>query len=586
MAANMIRKLFATTLTAASLVLAGLGAVAATTDDKGPDYRQFAAETSLAGSFLAAQAAASVNDDVAAVAFYERSLALDPDNPELKQMLFLALSTNGRIEDAVKIARESLLDRDGFGFARVVVAVDAMKRKSFTRVGEIIGEASQADLDGLVDELLVAWSKFGAGDSKGAIEMARKYDGPDWVGVVRNYHAGLMAAASGNDAQAIEYFSDATANQAVAAILSETYLRALEGLARAQLRSGDTAGAKETLDVGLELISSHPPFVALAASLNSDKPLMPLITTAQQGAAEIFYNVGAAISRQNGAPFAQSYLQLANYLYPKADFIAMSLAGLFEKQKDYERANAFYAQIDAKSPYYRRSRIEYALNLNDLERLDESRKMLRDLLAEDGSDLLPYLTLGGVLSQHKEYEEAAGVYDQAVANIGEPQTQQWNLFYRRGIAYERIKQWDKAEPNFRKALELSPDQADVLNYLGYSWIDMGINLDEGMDLIRKAVELDPRSGFIVDSLGWAYFKIGEYEKAVEQLERAVEIMPQDPVINDHLGDAYWQVGRRLEATFQWNHALSFEPELPDKVKIRLKLKNGLETKRDNTVSSE
>jgi tetratricopeptide (TPR) repeat protein len=586
MAAMMIRRQFAKMATVASLLLAGVANGTATTNNEQPDYRQLAAEISLSGSFLAAQAAANVNDDVAAVAFYERSLALDPDNPELKQMLFLALSTNGRIEDAVAIARENLLENDGIGFARVVVAVDAVKRKSFARVAEIIGESSQADLDGLVDELLVAWSKFGAGDFKGAIEMASTYDGPDWVGVVRNYHAALMAAASGDDAGAIEFFGEATANQAVAAILSEAYLRALEGLARAQQRSGDVDGTKETLENGMSLISSHPPFIALVSSLDSDKPLMPLVTTAQQGAAEIFYDVGSAISRQNGAPFAQSYLQLANYLYPKADHIAMSLAGLFEKQKDYERANAFYERIDAKSPYYRRSQIEYALNQNDLEHLDESKAVLRALITEDGSDLLPYLTLGGILSQHKDYAAAAGVYDEAVAQIGEPQPEHWNLFYRRGISYERIKQWDKAEPNFRKAIELSPDQADVLNYLGYSWIDMGINLDEGMEMIRKAVELDPRSGFIVDSLGWAYFKIGEYENAVEQLERAVEIMPQDPVINDHLGDAYWQVGRRLEATFQWNHALSFDPEFADKVKIRKKLKNGLSLEQESTVSSE
>jgi Flp pilus assembly protein TadD len=159
------------------------------------------------------------------------------------------------------------------------------------------------------------------------------------------------------------------------------------------------------------------------------------------------------------------------------------------------------------------------------------------------------------------------------------------LYYRRGIAYERLKQWDKAEPNFRKSLELAPDQPDVLNYLGYSWIDMGINLEEGMKMIRKAVELKPRSGFIVDSLGWAHYRLGNYTEAVEELERAVDLMPEDPVVNDHLGDAYWKVGRRLEATFQWNHSLANKPTPEDQARIENKLKNGLTEKAEATAAT-
>ena len=89
-----------------------------------------------------------------------------------------------------------------------------------------------------------------------------------------------------------------------------------------------------------------------------------------------------------------------------------------------------------------------------------------------------------------------------------PTRANWNIFYQRGIAYERLKQWPKAEPNFRKALELFPDQPQVLNYLGYSWVDMNMNLEEGLDLIRKAVDLRPSDGYIVDSLGWAYYRLG------------------------------------------------------------------------------
>jgi len=170
----------------------------------------------------------------------------------------------------------------------------------------------------------------------------------------------------------------------------------------------------------------------------------------------------------------------------------------------------------------------------------------------------------------------ADLYDRAVKQAGPVAgSGDWNIFFQRGIAYERLKEWPKAEPNFQKALKLSPDQPQVLNYLGYSWIDMNIHLDEGMTMIKKAVELRPNDGYIVDSLGWAYYKLGKFDKAVDELEHAVELKPEDATINDHLGDAYWQVGRKLEATYQWNRALANKPEKDQIPVIRAKIENGL-----------
>ncbi len=151
----------------------------------------------------------------------------------------------------------------------------------------------------------------------------------------------------------------------------------------------------------------------------------------------------------------------------------------------------------------------------------------------------------------------------------------WVQHYFRGICLERSKQWSKAEADFKKALELQPDQPQVLNYLGYSWVDQGVNLDDGMKMIRRAVEQRPDDGYIVDSLGWAYYRIGNYDEAVKNLERAIELKPEDPTINDHLGDAYWRVGRTLEARFQWAHARDLKAEPEELPKIEAKLKDGL-----------
>ena len=134
----------------------------------------------------------------------------------------------------------------------------------------------------------------------------------------------------------------------------------------------------------------------------------------------------------------------------------------------------------------------------------------------------------------------------------------------------------KPPTDVRKALELNPDQPQVLNYLGYSLVEKQIKLDEALDMIERAVAARPDSGYIVDSLGWVLYRLGRYEEAVVHMERAAELMPVDPIVNDHLGDVLWAVGRYREAEFQWTRALSFDPEEKDAVRIRRKLEVGLD----------
>jgi len=566
-------------LIALSSTLAGFiaapGAVAANTQkDDAPQIAEMVKTTSLSGSYLAAQMAARENDDEAAVAYYQRAIELDPDNLELKRAYFLALTANGRIDEAVAIAKAIPESDEQAPVVRLVYAVDAVKRKDWKAVAENLDRPAIGDLDQMVEKLIVAWAQLGGGDPVKAVNTALSLGGPDWVQVIRAYHLGLIHAASGDDRAAIQNFEAAIANEDAAAVLSEIYMRSIEGLIGAYTRIGDYEKASQALENGLRLLPNYSPFKPIMEAVIAKKPVPLLVPDATRGAAEILHNVGTAISRQGGTPFAQGYLQLADHLDRNNDVVTMALAAIFEAQQRQERANGYYERISKESPFHRRAELEFALNLNDLKQVDAAKEKLRKLIAEQPDDLLAYNTLGGVLSQHEEYAEAAKIYDTAISKIAEPEPQHWNLYYRRGIAYERIKQWDKAEPSFKKALELAPEQADVLNYLGYSWIDMGINLEEGLEMIRKAVELSPRKGYIIDSLGWAYYKLGRYEEAVRELERAVEILPGDPVLNDHLGDAYWKVGRKLEATFQWNHALASKPEPADEAWIKEKLQKG------------
>jgi tetratricopeptide (TPR) repeat protein len=273
------------------------------------------------------------------------------------------------------------------------------------------------------------------------------------------------------------------------------------------------------------------------------------------------------------------------YLQPNHAMALLSLADLYESLKKPDLAIKVYDRIPTASPLHRNAEIQIATDLDSIDRTDEAKTRLERLIAEHPKDTEAIMALGNILRVRKHFAECAQVYGKAIDNTPTPDKANWVMFYFRGICYERSKQWPPAEADLKKALELYPDQPLVLNYLGYSWIDQGVNLDEAMNMIRRAVEQRPDDGYIVDSLGWANYRLGNYDEAVKLLDRAVELKPEDPTINDHLGDAYWRVGRQLEAHFQWSHAKDLKPEPEDLPKIEEKLKHGLATDASSSVET-
>jgi tetratricopeptide (TPR) repeat protein len=303
-----------------------------------------------------------------------------------------------------------------------------------------------------------------------------------------------------------------------------------------------------------------------------------LIATPSEGLAELFYGLGEALTGEGGVSLGTIYLQLALDVKPDHAFALAALANAQEAAKRYDDAIATYDRIPKGTPLQSAIDIRKAFNLNSLDRVDEAKAILERLAAKDPKDVRPLEALGNILRARKEYAEAIKYFTRALAALGKHDPRYWGYYYARGTSYERLKNWPAAEADLKKALALAPDQPLVLNYLGYSWIDQGKNLKEGMRLIEKAVQLKPDDGYIVDSLGWAHYKQNNFKEAVRFLERAVEIKPEDPTLNDHLGDAFWKVGREREARFQWSQALSLNPEPEDVDKIKAKIERGLDTK--------
>ncbi|HHH89102.1 MAG TPA: tetratricopeptide repeat protein, partial [Aliiroseovarius sp.] len=247
----------------------------------------------------------------------------------------------------------------------------------------------------------------------------------------------------------------------------------------------------------------------------------------------------------------------------------------------YDLAIATYSRIPADSPLYRSAMIAKAAAMRHAGDPEAAIAALEALAQQFPDAPRVFQTLGDNYRFAKRCKDALAPYDRAVSLIDTPSAAAWRLFFARGVCNERVGNWQQAEADFLKALELKPDQPSVLNYLGYSWVEQQRNLDQALDMINRAVEARPEDGYIVDSLGWVYYRLGRYDEALSVMERAVELVPVDPVLNDHLGDVYWAVGRRLEAEFQWRRALSFITEDTDldEVKpdrIRRKLEVGLD----------
>ena len=529
----------------------------------------------LSGAYLAARIAESDNDLSAAIAYYRRALAFDPDNRTVQQSLLLGLISQGRFDEAVPFAQKLKDTPEVERFSRLALGVDAIRQGRYGDAGYWLKLSLESDLDRLITGLMSAWARLGDGKGDEALAALDKLAGPEWYDLFVAYHRALIAERAGETEAARAAFAAAADNLSAAGAASETYLRALEAEAGFLARAGERDAALAVLDKAESFAAGRLTIQALRARIKDGRAAAPLVPDARAGAAEALLNLATALNRSGGESFVRLYLHYAAALLPQSDAILIQLAGIAEQQGDAEGAISFYEKIATSSPMKRIAELQLGLNLADLKRHDEAITHLKAALARDESDMRAYLSLGGVYASQENYRAAADLYDRAVTRLGEPAPADWNIFYQRGIAHERLKEWDKAEPNFRKALELYPDQPQVLNYLGYSWVDMNVNLDEGLELIQRAVDLRPSDGYIVDSLGWAFYRLGRYDDAVRELERAVGLMPADPVLNDHLGDAYWRVDRKLEARFQWSHALALDPEPELKAEVEKKLAAGL-----------
>src|SRR6202790_2849157 len=533
----------------------------------------------MSGSYLAARHASVERDASSAATFYRSALRTDPKNNELLDRAFISSLADGDIDEAVKLADRILVSDKPNRVARLVVGVRDLKAKKYASAQANINQSIRGPITDLVATLLSGWASYGAGDTKTAVANIDKLTGPEWYPIFKDLQSGMILELAGKE-------KDAGTRLERAYKLDDSMLRVADAYARWLSRNKDAPAAMAVYEAFDKKLARHPLVQEGLRETKAGKKLAPLVDSAQAGAAEALYGIGATLTRRGGEDLALVYLQLALYLAPNHPLALLSLADLYESVKKPQMAIKVYERMPASSPLKRNAQIQLATNLDAADRSDEAIKILKEVTTEDPKDIEAIMALGNVERGRKKFSDCAVTYSQALdATPAATDKNTWVTYYYRGICEERSKQWNKAEADMRKALDLQPEQPHVLNYLGYSWIDQGINLDEGMKMIKRAVDQRPDDGYIVDSLGWAYYRIGNYEDAVKNLERAIDLKPEDPTINDHLGDAYWRVGRTLEARFQWAHARDLKPEPEELPKIEAKIENGLPDDASSSAAS-
>ncbi len=526
----------------------------------------------LAGSYLAGRQAGASNDFQAAATYFAEAIRADPGNPGLLENAVRAYLGMGDLDNAVDVAQQMIDLGVESQMAWLAIVGGGFRADDFDGVLE--------DLDGgerigpLVDGLGRAWATVGLGRVTDALDIFDEMAATEGVDAFALYHKALALALVGDYESADEILSGAAAGDlGLTRRGIVTHAQVLS-----QLERGDEAIAR--IDAAFPG-SADPQIAELRARLEAGETLaFDMVENARDGAAEVFFMVAGALSSDAAPNYTIMYSRIAEALRPDNIDALLLTATLLEQLELNELAVEAYGRIPRDDPAYLDAEIGRAEALYADDRTDAAIEVLSKVSREFPEIARAHIALGDALRRLERYAESGEAYDKAIATFDEDRADQWLIYFARGIAHERTDEWDAAEADFRKALELNPEQPQVLNYLGYSYVEMGENMEEALDLIERAVAAQPNSGYIVDSLGWVLFKMGDYERAVTNLERAAELMAVDPVVNDHLGDALWAVDRKLEARFQWRRALSFDPEEEDAERIRRKLEVGLDALRE------
>jgi tetratricopeptide (TPR) repeat protein len=522
-------------------------------------------------TYLSARFAANDHDLGQAARYYGRALSDDPSNSSLLALSFFYSTTSGDFEAAGKYAQAVVAKTPDDRGARLALAVIAFKHKDYAEVRKELTQSAKGPFTALILSLFDAWAAAAQHDTPGVQKDIQTVMSQKGAEGIASYHAALIQDYLGDAKVADAAYKKALTSGAPTPRVMDAYGRFLE-------RQGRTADAAKLymahIDEGGLASVTRPGLARIAAGQKPDG----LIRNPADGAAEALFGIAASLTDAQSADDSILFLRMALYLRPDLGLGQVLLADRFESLRKFDAAITIYHGIEPTSPYFRMAQVQAALDEQRLGRNDDAIAGLKKLVAAQPKDSEAWIALGDTYRTTEKFQEAVDAYTQAEKAIPQPSKRDWTMFYARAMANEKLKQLDASEADIQEALKLSPEQPELLNYLGYSWVDRGRNIPQALVMLEKARSLRPYDGYIVDSVGWAYYQLGRYDDAAKTLEAAVLLVPGDPTINEHLGDALWRAGRHIDARFQWSHALTFADDDTDKAALERKLKSGLSEK--------
>lgn len=520
--------------------------------------------------YLTGRVAQNAGDWAAAARNLGTVLRDDPENAGLLRRTFLLNLGEGNYTEAVALARRAREQESQSYIASLMVIADDLKQGKAADAAARLETLPADGLSQFVTPLLGAWVDVARGDKEAGLKRLRALNANDGFAIMQQLQIALIEDLRDNREAAALHYTAATERGAP--------LRLTMLIGNFHERAGNKEAARRIYQ---RYQRENPGTLAVdeaLARLDKGAPAPArLVANASDGLGEALFEMSAALYQENAQEMALLYGRLSLFLDPGQPLMRLTLGDTLAARQRYADALTEFAAVKGSSGLTWASRLRQAEMLRQLGRRDETTKLLTAMAAEKPTRVDTLLQLGDMHRMAREPKPALAAYEQAVSRIAKPAAADWAVFYARGMVLDTLGDWKRAETDLKTALSLSPEQASVLNYLGYSYIDRGIAMDEGRGLIEKALALRPHDGFIMDSLGWAKFKQGDFHGAVELLEQAVELEPMDPSISDHLGDVYWALGRKQEARFQWTRAAQQADNEGLRKSAQIKLKDGLAT---------
>lgn len=524
----------------------------------------------ILGEYLAGSYANYLEDKDARSNYYSRAFYHADDDIKLGRLAMVSAIEVGDMDLALVLAKKTLQTHKKESMARALLGVQAFKAGRYSRAAKYFNEQSSDITMSLLMKLVSGWNEAARGKPDTARTIFSTMGGAGFFKDYGQLQVAKLETQLGNFEAAETAFklAEDAGVSGVETAISRAYFHmaqnnqqdALEVL-KAYDEENDTFG-----------IGPIPHYIGL---IEAGQALPDLDSAKAQAARALTDPSLLFFYRNRSVDGAEIYLRFARWIDPNYDKATIWLSDLLDNSARQDEAYGMYSQIDEASPYYVSSRLNAANYFFDKKDDGRALKILEDV-SEAQPSFVTREALGRARFFREDFEGALPFYTDIINSMSEAEMKENITPLRlRGIIYERIDQWPLAEADFKRVLELSPDDVDTLNYLGYTWVDRGENLTEAFEMIRKAVAAEPESGAIVDSLGWAHYRLGQYKEARDKLEDAVELSPSSATIIDHLGDVYWKLGRKREAGFQWKRALEFDPTDEEKSSITAKLKNGL-----------